>query len=1077
MKHKNTLSVQKATVLVAAAFLLVARLAVGFADMTATQNGLIRFVLGSVCALLVLVRPKPETEFKASFNASILIGITGVVFVVAGLIFGVNQFEWLGFLLVIIAFLLWSLPAAFSRDIWLAMFLLYWAHPLPNQVFGSLQLIMQKASTAGSEMVLHAFNVRAWADGFLIHTGLNTYEIPSWCSGMRTATTVIILSLGLGILWRLKWGQCLALVVLAIVQSLLLNIGRISAMVVLTPPGAGDLYIRFLHNSTGFIVITSVFLVFLEVYIFGVLKRRKAARLSGHAYQHIAVISSYPPFWRVLGRHWIMLTIVGIFIAGISVFAYRNRPYHRAAMIKDVAVAMRNEGDLENAQRALDTVRKLVPNDENWFFEWLRLLLMRGKYERVISELDNFTAHSVNNPVERDILRAYSLIGLGRFDQAMTIAKALPDQAKKENARVAMILAEMARYANEPETVAENIAVAARILHNTERVRSLYPYLHDNKKWDAIAYSHLNKSYQDPIQAFVAMEACMKTDRIVVLADLVRQAMVTWPNDLRILAPLFFLTIRTEREEWEDLFAQHLIGCVKSSEAIDDLYELASKCFYLGRPDLAWMIYKRIGALDPSHPALALIIVHNGNNWFAFRKRHLGLPSTRWRDKIDIRSMFLLGQSWQPSIALLESVPFVHELARENTVAFRKQLLVSALAELEKRDNADQLSQLMQYEYVKALEIGEGIHSARNQLTRIAKKSAKTESQCAEILSELYEKRGDWGNVYESLRNHFNFENDSQEEIRLAPLVRLCVSQINIRLGLAAMHTARQAVALFPHSDQAAFILAMALASYDSSEEALFVLSRPRIRNVPYIDMLEGELLFQTERFVEAREFCRAAFLSYVPLPLEQTQKIVLPPAEISVQWHKVSLPSHEAFQSRARILTQNAGSVSSPFIDQLTTLWLAAYNAKCEGDTVSLAKWTACGRDKVEKATALHHLMLLLCRHNKLEAAREVLVEAVRILPTEPHLWRALIGLSGADPLIIAAAREACPRNSEIWLAELVSNLQLAADPWPENIVCARLADIPKDFFTPAAWTRAGHYLYRGGMIQAAAIASSNAI
>ena len=141
-----------------------------------------------------------------------------------------------------------------------------------------------------------------------------------------------------------------------------------------------------------------------------------------------------------------------------------------------------------------------------------------------------------------------------------------------------------------------------------------------------------------------------------------------------------------------------------------------------------------------------------------------------------------------------------------------------------------------------------------------------------------------------------------------------------------------------------------------------------------------------------------------------------------------------------------------------------------------------AAGRDRFEKAALLNQLCLLLCWQDRLEAARAAAAQAVQSFPEAPALWRWLISLSGAAAETIARAREACPADAEIWLADLVRQTQpeggsgAAAPPAEGAREAAALASVRRaqaDGLAPAAAARAADYLLRAGLPRAAAAAA----
>lgn len=1093
----------RSVVLVATATLFALWVVLHLRQLTATQNGTVRFFLTMLFSFAILLRPKPDKKqprhknsgwpqpqarHSVALRLSFLAVIPGALMVIFGLVFNVHQLEWFGLLILCFACLKWALPAAYSGDIPLALILLYWAHPLPAQVFGPFQLTMQKLSVQGSEWLLHLCNVRVWADGLVLRTEMTVCEVPQWCSGMRTATTVFLLGLGLGILKRFKWYSCALLVAAFVAQALVLNVLRISAVVVLTPRLTEITSVQFLHNTMGMVVITGILLIYLEIALLTGLRRKRSRAPDQQRYAHDDLITEHPPFWQsMLARRWIILAgvVAIILVAGVS---YKSRPYHRMRMIGDLAIALLDSGRYEEAEKAVDLVRTFWPDDDEWKLTRVRLLLARHMYEGVIAALDDLSDSSPVREVQKKVLRAYSLMGLARLEEAAIIVEELPEVTKRSDPRAAMILAEIAFHADQPDAVAEHVVTASRWLPNTARIRMLYPYLRTYRKWDAIRKSDLKGDYTEPVEALSATEAYMNLNEVPVVAGMVLQAMTDWPLDLRILEPLFFLAVKRSRGEWETHFAKHLVRSVNATRDPDRIYPLFERCFELSRPDLAWFLFRRIRELDPEHPALSLVLSRYGHKWFQFRKRFLGFPAGRARDTMNVSTLFLVGRCSRAWQAWCRLIPSADMLSATDTLAARKQQLREALARFDARGAKGRLSLVMHYEYVYALEMAGEVDGARQELQRLSALHPAEKHRARVCLSEIYERKADWQNVYETLRGY----TDSRQQ-QLAPLLRLCRAQRRLHLGIAAICTARQVMSSFPNSTEVATMLAETLMAYDSAEEALLVLSRPRLWHRREVDVLTTRVLQRTQRYTEAEAVCRSAMLPRLPFPRGTVQQMFLPPAELSILWHRVSFPSNRDFERNAAAIRTNTPTVTSPYLRGMFSLWLDCYHNGCAATAAEIDRWEACGRDNLEKATVLHQLTLLLCRQGEYDAARGSAERAVQSLPQSPTLWRVLISLANGDADVIERACSACPQDSRIWLAALVTatrptvSEESAADDGQhdhagrlnEDQVVQHLSGLVHDkepVLSAAAMTRAGEYLYRIGMRRAACVAARTA-
>jgi len=531
-----------------------------------TQNGLIRFVLSLFLALLVLFRKKKEEEDSSLQKSTVPLAIMGgsaALLTLIGIIIPVHQLEWLGILFLMYACMVWSLSDRFRHDIRLSLFLLYWAHPLPNQIFAPLQFSMQRWSVNGSEWWLHMFNVQVWADGMVLRTPFNIYGVPEWCSGMRTATTLFLLALGLGILRRLRGLECLVVLLAAALQALLLNILRISVMVMFTPSGGKDTNVGFLHDSAGIIVIAGVVLVYFEIRAWQRFKERRSTKAGELNPERMKAFSRYPPFWQfMLNYRWVFLMALGtiLLVAGLI---FKSRTVHRADMIRSVAEGLRESGQYENASRAMLEVQRLLPNDQAWVLTRIRLKLIRGKYKEVIQDLQNMPDLNIEWEAPKAVLEAYAYLGLNQVEKAAVIVRQLPETMRKQDPRVAMILAEMAYLKKKPSEVADHVMVASQWKPNLNRIRDLHPYLAAHGKWFAIVRSNCREPYRKPEHALSAAEAHMNLNQTPAMATITLNALTQWPDDPRLLRPLFFLAMKRNSSEWNPLFLKEYYRCAR----------------------------------------------------------------------------------------------------------------------------------------------------------------------------------------------------------------------------------------------------------------------------------------------------------------------------------------------------------------------------------------------------------------------------------------------------------------------------------------------------------------------------------
>lgn len=1062
----------------AAGVLLALWIILNFRALWDSEDGMVRSILGAIFFLVILLRPKPVArnglgvvQDRGTIVNDLALAASGIVLVITGIVFAIHTILWLGILLITYVGLRYALLPAVAPDLGKAMFILFWIHPLPYQILNPFRFGLQRLSVEGAGWLLQFANIRVWVDGFVLRAGTLVFEVPEACSGMRAVTTVFMLCLGLGLLKRLKWPMLTGLVLVAWGQALILNVLRIAVGVILVSRLGGFDVAEFYHTSLGILLLFAVVAVYFDVTgLEAWLRRRQAQRQARADYAHAdtpqRAISYLPAAWQFIKRRsWVSISVAAA-IAVVGIAIYRSRPYHRAEMIKEVALVLGSAGQYENALRAAMDVQCLVPQDVAWRLEVVKLMLARRQFGAALSELDDTAMQSDQvHRIERAILAAYANMGLDRRKEVTALLKNLPPQAE-DHPMLAMINAEFAAADEQPDRVAELALRAAQWAPNTPRIRRLFPVLAKNRNWRVIMAAHSNLPHETAEQALIAAEAAMNLNQPEILAGLLTSVLPCWPDDVRFLTPLFFLAVKQPGGRWEDALAQLFVRGISHADNPDLLYPLFEKCFQLRRPDLAWSLYLRLKAIAPQHPYLAMAVVRYGNLWFAVRRQALSMPTDFALETVDIRPLLrkVFAHPWSRNFS--RRLPLAVELTADNVEAVRRDYLRQALAGFARLGRDGKLSLPVWYEYALALEMADRIPEAADQLTAIAL-AYPTEADVVRLRrAEIYRRLKDWQTVYEILRGY-----PGGARPDLTPLTILCEAQRCLMLNLPALVTATTAYREFPDSTQAKAMLADTLLVVQCPEEALWLLSRKSIRLNQDLEILRAEALFATERYMECKRYCSTHRLQPPDYSRAPIQRLITTPAEQALTWHRSAIPGEKDFERAATMIQRNLPGFTSPFLRDCCRLWLDCYAAHSRGSVTDMARWLACGRDPVEQATALLQLTMLLCREGDYVRAEQVAARAAGLLPQSPFLWRAWISLAEGRPEVIAAARSACPLDPEIWLAWLITEVRRGGD---ETRIRAALNDaITAENMPVGTITRAGDFLLRKGMPSAAMIAA----
>jgi exosortase/archaeosortase family protein len=740
-------AVLRRLVLLGAAAVAGAWLAFRSADVLQDPHSRARLAIASLFAGILLLRPSAVTaRERVSAGLVSLAGVGGAALALLGLVFSVHQAEWLGLLLVVLASLLWGLPASRSRDVGAAVFLVYWAHPLPVRLMGPVELALQRASVAGAEWLLHVWNVRVWADGMILRTGLRSFEVPSACSGMRTAMAVLLCALGTGFVFRFGWKELLGFSALGLAQGLLLNILRIAAMVGYSTGMAPGWSIAFLHDSTAIFLLGAILLIQVEAALW---ERWLKQRWREHRKRKRSRDAWFASEQNVLHRIGAIAFSV-LLAAGIALLAYKHRPAHRAAMIDGVVEGLAVT-DLEAAERATACVAAMGPAGDPYRASRARVLLLRGKAAEAIAVLDTTADASTDGSAA--LLRAWALALLGRAEEARACLAALPESARRHPG-VCMAAAELAASRNDVEGVASNVVWAAQWPLLRNRIRALFPCLAGARKWRAMAEADGPEPYADPVSLRLAVTAQLLANRPDRAASILRQNRDRWERRKEFIWPMAALALRDRGGAWPNTFADFLVACLPSLSE-EDLSACFDPCFLLCRPDLAWRVYERLRSLDARHPALALAQVRFAERWFVFRKQHVGLQAGNPTDTVDLRVLAgatldlpLLRRFWR-------RVPLAEETMAGAAPDWRDRLIARCLADLAEREKRTDLPGHWLLLTASALEVSGRAAEAHAVLDRAEKRCPDRAMEIAVQRARLCYGEQEYQRAYEALRVTF----------------------------------------------------------------------------------------------------------------------------------------------------------------------------------------------------------------------------------------------------------------------------------------------------------------------------------
>lgn len=1041
-----------------------------FGRISANDDWILRFVLGTLFALLIVLRPKGRAGDELSepvapvLAAPVLGAAGGAVLSVLGIVFGIHQFEWLGIVLLLCACLIWALPAVYGRDVLLAMFILYWVHPLPGQVFGKLEILLQWISVHGSERLLHCFNQRVWADGMILHTGLSLFGVPEACSGMRTAVTVMMCVLGTGMLMRLRWFYVLLFLFLGVVQVMVLNVLRISFMVIWADNMPAGWSKTFLHDSLGIFLLISILLVQMEVAWwrwYAVKKSEKAEAIEQGVVEPEDRATIFPKFWQLLFNWWKYVLLSALVALGMVFMLYKQRPFHRATMFYDVTEGL-IETDPALAQKAIDEALALLPGDRNLTERRIQVLIAREKPQLVLDEIDKL---GVGSDLYLIAMKSWALMCVGRVDEAAELIKSLPEESQSMP-RVAMIKAEYAAAQDRPDEVRMNLRLASADVAVMGRIRKLFVYLASHGMWDTISESdNPNVPYSEFPQALIAIKASIVVNKLGTAGTVMRYALEKWPDEIRLMTSLFELAKGDSTGGWTEIFADRLCSNIDLLD-IDRLAVYIDYALQLKRPDLGWLVYAKLRDMDPHDPMVYLALAQHYDGWFIFRNHYLGLKGGR-DDVINIRPFCRLTGTIEPYKSLWELLPVKWEMPDYGQSGGAPDYLSLCLAELKKREKENSLSRRMEESYPMVLALSGDFAAAHLVQERVAEMYPDRKAGSFLNQAKFYSWEGRWGEAYEALRGYY--------EVETFPSLEAEINFVNVLMsldmGIAAMHVAERTGRNYPEAVEVQQLQGLIWNAYGFKEDALYVLQGVE-QSVNSRVMVQ--LLIDSGRAHAAQQLKKVAGINFGENTSEtdvSSTSIVPAEAAIAPVWP----PPLTDVQMNAEIerLEGDDAGRKSHFLEKYNRLVAEWYRKRGVGDVSGTDVWVGIGRDDIEKVSALSRLASILARQKDRAGAMKATSEALELMPTSAMLQRMMIGLSEGRADVVNAARGMCPHDSDIWLASLILRCKGEENKEKLNgLLEPEMREVVKGgLYSVGAVVRASDYLLRQKLVSSALI------
>lgn len=146
------------------------------------------------------------------------------------------------------------------------LFLLLILIPIPDQLYIKLTFPLQLKVSQFSEILVGMFGVPILREGNVMNTPGKSFEVVEACSGMRSIITLLTLSVIMGYFMLKRKVSKIVLLLTSIPTAIIVNIIRVSAMILLYHYFDIDLTEGFLHTLTGLLVFAIALFILLGVH-------------------------------------------------------------------------------------------------------------------------------------------------------------------------------------------------------------------------------------------------------------------------------------------------------------------------------------------------------------------------------------------------------------------------------------------------------------------------------------------------------------------------------------------------------------------------------------------------------------------------------------------------------------------------------------------------------------------------------------------------------------------------------------------------------------------------------------------
>lgn len=220
--------------------------------------------------IIYMVWSKKDTLTKSDNHHSVfgflLTGFSLAAYYFA-LLTQVNTVIFLSMYMTMFGIIIWLVGFGTLKNLLTPIFLLLILIPFPEQLYTRMTFPLQLKVSQASELLVGLFDVPLLRQGNVMNIPEKSFEVVEACSGLRSMIALITLSTIVGFFMLRSYWAKMALVVVSIPIAILMNIIRVSLLILMFHFFRIDLSEGMLHQITGLLLFA-----FALISLLGTLK-------------------------------------------------------------------------------------------------------------------------------------------------------------------------------------------------------------------------------------------------------------------------------------------------------------------------------------------------------------------------------------------------------------------------------------------------------------------------------------------------------------------------------------------------------------------------------------------------------------------------------------------------------------------------------------------------------------------------------------------------------------------------------------------------------------------------------------